>query len=258
MSNDGSPPALKTGTDAASVPVFALSPDLDVAAAAALFARSGRVSLDPFLTGESAQSLREHLLARGDWSLVMNAGEKVFELPRAAAASLSHEQRETLDRKIGDSAAWGFQYRYESIRVSDEAAERTRSGTLLDHFGNFMRSAPVVEMLGKVIGDTVDFADAQATSYGPGHFLTRHDDHIAGKNRKAAYVLGLTPVWRAEWGGLLLFHGDGPGNEIDHGFVPGFNMLRLFAVPVQHSVSHVWPYAREPRLSVTGWARTHG
>ena len=47
-------------------------------------------------------------------------------------------------------------------------------------------------------------------------------------------------------------------DEIDHGFVPAFNALRLFRVPVQHSVSHVWPFAPEPRLSVTGWLRKTG
>jgi Rps23 Pro-64 3,4-dihydroxylase Tpa1-like proline 4-hydroxylase len=35
---------------------------------------------------------------------------------------------------------------------------------------------------------------------------------VAGKNRVAAYVLNLTPRWRVEWGGLLMFH-DAPMPE---------------------------------------------
>lgn len=229
---------------------FALSPAIDAGAATALYASTGRVSIHGFLADEGAERLREHLLERADWSLVMNAGDKVYELPRAAAATLSDEQRRTLDAKIGEEAVWEFRYRYESIRVPDGAA----GDTLLDQFAAFMSSLEVIALLRTITGAPVDFADAQATRYGPGDFLTRHDDNVAGKNRHAAYVFGLTPVWRAEWGGLLLFHGaDG---EIGHGFVPGFNVLRLFAVPAEHSVSPVWPFAPEPRLSVTGWARS--
>ena len=235
---------------------FALNPALDAGALADAYAREGRVSIAGFLAPGGAEALRTHLLDRADWVLVMNAGDKVFDMPRAAAAALTPDQRDTLERKLGESAIWGFQYRYEAIRVPDAESERSAAGTLLEAFGMFMASGPVLAFLRQVTGSDADFADAQATAYGPGHFLTRHDDDVDGKGRRAAYVLGLAPQWRAEWGGLLLFHrGD---DEIDHGFVPAFNALRLFRVPVQHSVSHVWPFAPEPRLSVTGWLRKVG
>ena len=92
-----------------------------------------------------------------------------------------------------------------------------------------------------------------ATAYGPGHFLTAHDDEVAGKKRHAAYVYNLTPTWRIDWGGLLLFHGaDG---HVARGFTPSFNALNLFAVPQPHSVSMVAPFAANRRYSVTGWLR---
>jgi Rps23 Pro-64 3,4-dihydroxylase Tpa1-like proline 4-hydroxylase len=37
--------------------------------------------------------------------------------------------------------------------------------------------------------------------------------------------------------------------------VPGFNVLNLFKVPTDHSVSVVAPFAAEPRLALTGWFR---
>lgn len=235
-------------------PDFALHPGIDAAALAAAYAARGRVAIDPFLDDASASALRAHLLAREDWVLVMNAGDRVYELPRAAAAALTPEQRATLDRKVGESALRGFQYRYEALRVPDDPA--LRGDSLLDRFAAFLSSPAVIELLRHITGAPVEFADAQATAYGPGHFLTRHDDDVAGKGRHAAYVLGLAPDWRAEWGGLLLFHE--AEDEIAHGFVPAFNALRLFAVPVMHSVSPVWPHAPEPRLSVTGWLRSQG
>lgn len=99
----------------------------------------------------------------------------------------------------------------------------------------------------------IDFADAQATAYGPGHFLTAHDDLVAGKNRHAAYVFGLTPRWSIDWGGLLLVH---EGGKEAAAIVPGFNMLSLFKVPQPHSVSMVAPFAANRRYSVTGWLRS--
>ncbi len=230
---------------------FMLHPGLDVAALSAAYAAQGRISIDPFLDDASAAALRDHLVARDDWVLVMNAGDKVYELSRAAMAALTDQQRETLERKVGESAMHGFQYRYESVRVPDDPDPD--SGDLLERFAAFLSSSPVIALLRRITAAPIDFADAQATAYGPGHFLTRHDDDVAGKGRHAAYVMGLTTDWRTEWGGLLLFHG--ADDDIAHGFVPAFNALRLFAVPAVHSVSHVWPYVTEPRLSVTGWLR---
>jgi len=105
-------------------------------------------------------------------------------------------------------------------------------------------------------GLDIDFADAQATRYNKGDFLTRHDDDVAGKGRELAYVLSLTPDWLPEWGGLLLFNG--PDGGIVETFVPSFNTLNLFTVPQPHSVSYVAPYAGAARISVTGWLRKAG
>lgn len=95
--------------------------------------------------------------------------------------------------------------------------------------------------------------DGQATRYLPGHFLTGHDDDVAGKGRIAAYVLNLTPAWRTEWGGLLQFHD--PAGDVLRGLLPRFNTLNLFTVPQLHSVSLVAPFAASPRYAVTGWIR---
>ena len=109
-------------------------------------------------------------------------------------------------------------------------------------------------MLRDVTGeDRIAFADAQATAYAPGDFLTGHDDAVGGKKRLAAYVFGLTPVWRVEWGGLLLFHGS--DGDVDAGLAPRFNTLNVFAVPQTHSVSMVTREAPSRRYSITGWLR---
>jgi len=74
---------------------------------------------------------------------------------------------------------------------------------------------------------------------------------VKNSRRKAAFVFGLTPQWRPEWGGLLLFHE--PGEIEISGMVPQFNTLDLFSVPRFHSVSQVTRAAPRRRYCVTGW-----
>jgi SM-20-related protein len=220
------------------------------------FARKGKLEIFPFLAEPSAQLLAHHLHSRNDWKLVLNAGSKVFEMDLAGQAALTPEQRASLDKMVADAALSGFQYRFETIRVTDAPAERRKIGTLLERFALFLSSPPVLNILREIVGSTeIGFADAQATRYGPGHFLTRHDDDVKGKKRRAAYVLGLTRTWETEWGGLLMFHS--PSGRVEDVFAPAWNSLRLFKVPTPHSVSYVVPWAPEPRLSVTGWLRAN-
>lgn len=216
---------------------------------------TGRIEITDFIAPEQALALRRHLLEREDWALVVNGGDQVYDIPREIAANFTADQRREFEAGLSASARAGFQFCYESIRVPDPPGEREKRGTLLDHFVAFMASPDVSALFNAILGtDDIVFADGQATAYGPGHFLTRHDDDVAGKNRVAAYVLGLAPDWRAEWGGLLMFHrADG---NIAEAFTPMMGTLRLFRVPTPHSVSYVTPFAPEPRLSVTGWLRT--
>src|SRR5690606_24819670 len=101
--------------------------------------------------------------------------------------------------------------------------------------------------------EDIAFADSQATRFSAGHFLTTHDDDVAGKQRRAAYVLNLTPHWRTDWGGVLQFI-DADGH-VTAGLAPKFNALNLFRVPQQHAVSFVTPSAPSSRYSITGWLR---
>ncbi len=239
---------------------FALDRSIDADALREGFRHTGRVTIAPFVEADQAEALYHHLRNRDDWRKVINSGDaKVFELDRSTQASLAPEQSLALDDAVYAGARHDFQYRYETIRVPDDDAERAGANDLLADFARFLSSGPARALLWHITGETaIRFADAQATAYSPGDFLTRHDDAVAGKNRVAAYVMSINPVWRTEWGGLLLMHHPNGDGAADHGadaLVPGFNRLNLFAVPQVHSVSEVTKAAAYRRYSVTGWLR---
>lgn len=234
---------------------FTLHEAVDAAALAAEYAAAGRVTIAPFLVHEQAEALYRVLRERTDWRQVINSGhDKIFEFDRAGQADLTAEQREALDKAIYAGARADFQFRYETVRVPDDDAARAASDDLLFAFARFLSHGPARDLLRQVTGDdAISFADAQATAFSPGDFLTRHDDDVAGKNRTAAYVMSLNPQWRVEWGGLfLMHHADGQGADA---IVPGFNRLNMFAVPQMHSVSEVTRATAFRRYSVTGWLR---
>lgn len=234
--------------------MFTLPPRSDLAALQDGFARNGFVQIPDLLSPGDAAALHAELRGRKDWVQVLTTDRGFAELDRATRASMSAAQREALDTAVYARARTGFQYRYETIRVPDDRAARLASDDLLCALAIFLSSNPVLDLLRQVTGSTdMLFADAQATAYAPGDFLTGHDDAFKGKNRRAAYVLNLTPTWRIEWGGLLLFHGaDG---HVTRGLVPSFNTLNIFGVPLMHSVSEVTRASPYRRYSVTGWLR---
>ncbi len=233
---------------------FQLNPSLDMSALAARFAADGRLRIDNFLAPDGADRLHALLRASEEWRLIFNQSDKVFELDRDAQAQLSPEKRSALEQAIQDNARYDFQYAYEVIRIADGKRARRERGDLLSNFASFLNSPKAIDAFRTITGEqSIAFADAQATAYGPGHFLTAHDDEVAGKQRHAAYVFGLTPRWRTEWGGLLLFHGD--HECVSSAWSPTFNSLNLFRVPQAHSVSFVTPSAANRRYSITGWLR---
>lgn len=229
----------------------ALHPGIDVAAATAAFAATGHVRLSPFIDEASATALLVEARAREDWMQIVNSGNKVFELSREVRAAMAPAQTAALDAAVNRGARDGFQHRYEALRLPDGNAGADVA-TGLSQWPRWLSGEPVRSFLQKVTGQPdIEFADGQATAYGPGDFLTGHDDSVASKQRRAAYVFGLNPVWRIEWGGLLLFHN---GNSV-RGVSPTWNSIDLFAVPQMHSVSMVTAATLCRRYSITGWLR---
>lgn len=234
---------------------FELNPDLDVEALAREYAANSRVRVSGVLSEDGLAELYYYFEECPDWWHLINTPSGVLEFDKDSRAKMRPKRRAELDAQVHAGARSGFQYRYEGLRVPDDPDHVASGEDPLTAFARLMCSEEMLVMLRAVTGySEIAFTDGHATAYGPGDFLTGHDDDVAGKNRLAAYVFGMTPQWRPEWGGLLLFHG--PGEATVSGHVPRFNTLDLFAVPQQHSVSMVTPAAPKRRYAVTGWLRS--
>lgn len=230
-----------------------LNPTLDRRTIGNVFKAHGRVHIPDVLTPASATALHQQLSSQTPWQLSLNVGERHVDLAHHQLALMPPEQRELLARRTVEQARGGFQYVFENYPLYDLYRSGAREQPLL-RVHEFLNSLGFLRFARDVTGlEQIAFADSQATRYLPGHFLTEHDDDIAGKQRLAAYVFNFTPQWRADWGGVLQFI-DRDGH-IAEGYAPKFNALNLFRVPQKHSVSYVTPAAAHARYSITGWLR---
>jgi SM-20-related protein len=234
---------------------LALNPALDVEALAKSFALRKRLQIRDVLTASAASQLHTCIERETSFNLIANSGEKVFELPPLEQAKMTDANRNALIAAADNGARWGFQFIYDNHRMTEEGEPYHDAAHTLAEAVSFLNGDAFLRFIRAVTGiSAIRIADAQATRYGPGHFLTTHRDNIEGKNRLAAYVLNLTPVWRADWGGALLFL-DELGN-VSEGFAPAFNALNIFTVPQTHLVSQVSTFAGAPRYAITGWFRS--
>src|SRR5258706_3088583 len=227
-----------------------LNPQLGRAALAEESRRRGRIHIQSVLTQASAERLYFCLRDETAYSLCVNAGADTHTL-----RDLTSQQR--LDYA---TAAWrqvgvaGFQFLFDMHLLSFKGEPYPDANHYWAKVTAFLNSPEFLGFGREITGiEGIEYADAQATLYRSGHFLTAHDDNTPGTKRLAAYELSFTPVWRPEWGGLLEFLDD--TSQVEAGYVPGFNTLKLFRVPMTHYVSMVAPSAMGARYSITGWLR---
>lgn len=215
----------------------------DWATLASHFHAHGWVQIPNILVRADAEALYRALAGLEGWHTSVGAESKSWSIPSGDDASLA------LGRAY-ETARRGFSYAFDHIPAIEAGV-----APVLESVRALVTSQAFLDIGRKLTGDDdICFADAQACRYGPGHFLTTHNDDVPGKHRRAAYVLNLTPRWRTDWGGLLLFQDDKGG--VTRGLVPAFNVLNIFKVPMVHSVSVVAPFAPAKRYSITGWFRT--
>lgn len=238
-----------------ALPKLAFAPGHPVSAYAGIYARSHRIHIPDVLTHPQAQWLHGVLANETSWNTVLNSESAVYDLTPQTIESLPPGKWDALRNAVVASASHRFHYMFENCRLSEAGEAYRDPAHPLAAVVSFLNAPETLDVFRRITGHKgIARVDAQATSYGPGHFLHPHDDLDPGKGRLAAYVLNMTPEWRAEWGGVLTFLDE--DGHVAEGYAPRFNALNIFDVGVSHYVSYVAPYALHPRLSVTGWLRS--
>ena len=238
-----------------------LNPDLDPAEFAAIYKRDGLVQIPNILPDDVAESVFQMLARSVPWKLVYpeppaqpGQPDRVVYLGAQDVQRLGQEE---MQRRIGavmTRARDNYGYLYNAYPMIEAYMNGWDPGHPLHALTEFINSRDFLDFGQAVIGhDNITKADAQATYYGRGHFLTRHVDEGYDKERRAAYTLGFSKDWQPDWGGLLLFMND--KQDITQGFLPRFNTLSIFDGTRLHSVSPVSPFAGSGRFQITGWMR---
>lgn len=239
--------------------LFELNPQLDRAALAADFARTGRVQIRNVLTRESAAEICKVLTQGTPWGMATGAGEakpQSFRLGDLQTAAGKAALGEAARAAEAHSARGEYGFRFAHYPILTALQEGWAPGSpheiLLEH----LNADAFMGLAREVTGIPALFkADGQATLFGPSHYLGRHIDSHVAEGWEVAYVLNFAREdWHPDWGGYLLFLDE--NGDVVEGFRPRFNALNLFRVPTPHLVSYVPPFAPVGRLAVTGWLRS--
>jgi len=230
-----------------------LNPNLDIDALASEYARDDRLRIENLLDPAFAERL--HTACRDDvpYEFICHVDGNNVVIPEEELRQMSRDEQNELQKQMVNEASRGvgfFYSGYQMVRAQTDTDDPKLA--FLHSMFDFVNSEEMLSVIAAVTGQAgLVGADAHYTRYTPGQYLTRHKDVVEREGRRIAYVMGFSKNWHPDWGGLLhFFEDDGTPRDV---WIPTFNSLVLFNVRHVHSVSYVTPFAKEQRLSLTGW-----
>ena len=219
------------------------------------FEKTGRIRIETVLQDAVAEELLATLKTL-DWRLAMNdVHGRHVDISPSEQKRLGAKAVRQLKSQVQKRALSQFAYLYENYPLYDRVQQKLPVPQVLGDIFLALSHNDFITYMHDITGKGIDYCDIQATRYRSGHMLTEHDDNVIGKNRHCAYVLSMCQNWQRKWGGNLEFL-DKDQNVTDS-FVPQFNALSVFAVPVPHRVSKIRSGVIASRYSLTGWMRHH-
>jgi Rps23 Pro-64 3,4-dihydroxylase Tpa1-like proline 4-hydroxylase len=234
-----------------------LNPDLDVEALSAEYSRAGRIVIRDAFDAGFADRVHVSLRDEVPWRLSVYDNrrppkERALKLTAAELDRMGPQARTSLQREVFRQANSQFQYAYQSFDLLEGFRNKEQPSLFLYRLMEYLAGEAFFAFARTLIDDTeINRIDGHATCYTAGHFLKDHADESPFEQRRAAYVVGMTKNWTADMGGLLMFLDE--EGRVEETFLPDFNTLTVFSVPVPHVVSYVPEWVRKKRLSVTGW-----
>lgn len=238
-----------------------LNPELEADKWAKIYARDELVRIPNVLPDELADAVADMLRTSVSWRLVFPepdpsapGGDRVVQLTQQEIASIGREALGARIRGVMERATGNYGYMYNAYPMIEAYTSNWDPGHPIHLLTEFLNSPEFLDFGRQVIGvDTITKADAQATLYTRGHFLTRHVDQGVENERRCAYTFGFTRNWQPDWGGLLMLIDE--ELDITRAFLPRFNTLSIFNGRALHAVSPVSPFAGDARFQITGWLR---
>ena len=184
-----------------------INPEIDLSVVATTLASRGRVQIHDFASAESAKTLHDLLQQHDDWYLSYNEGSDNFETSEAEFAALTMEQKHRFSAGVYRQARSGFQYLFKQHYICQAVDSGENQGHPMHAVQEWVTGENFLGLMRYVTSrDDIRTSDSYASLYGPGHFLTRHDDRHPTHKRIAAWVLSMTPEWDENWGGHLAFY----------------------------------------------------
>lgn len=232
-----------------------VNPALDLAPYAQTYARRGIVQIPGILEERTAAAVASLLQQNLPWRMVFTTPED--QPVHYSREELQAQGQERWKATVSDIMARARQnrgYFYKTYPMIEAYLKGWDPGHPIHQLTEFLNGTDFLGLGRALTGiPEITKADAHATLYGPGDFLTRHLDTGNDHERRAAYVLGLTRGWQPDWGGLLLFLDE--KQDVTEGYLPRFNVLTVFDVKFLHTVTQVSSFAGGGRFSITGWFR---
>ncbi|MGS0681273.1 2OG-Fe(II) oxygenase family protein [Shewanella sp. 125m-7] len=213
------------------------------------YCKDNRIKINNIWLPEDAQEISHCLAQETEFSHAYTQTGKPTVSSNEMLRTMPSSDQKALFKNLYKDASQGIGFWYGRHLVSPD------SPTLLSKIKRYLNSEELLEKI-RFMSDRADIklASAQGTQYTQGNFLTRHKDVVEQEGRVLAFVLGFTPNWHPDWGGLLQFYDD-DGTPRD-AWMPQFNSMTIFDVRHVHAVTYLAPFCPSKRLSITGWFRT--
>ncbi len=235
-----------------------LNPEIDIDALAKAYADKKRIHIPNIFTDETADQIYAILDKQVEWELTWFDGNVDQYTSFKELTAMAPQERAAFAQNTKRVASNGFGFAYNTFKFHERIAEGKVPDHPLQAFDDFVVSDKMIAFFRALTGDNeINAGGGHATWYAPGHFLNIHTDKIPNKDRRAAFVFNFTKAWRPDWGGELKFYTDRV-TKVDEAFLPDFNSLNVFTVPVPHAVGLIAPFAMYPRVAITGWYSHEG
>lgn len=231
------------------------------------FGKNGYIKIDNFFNEYTAEFLYEalkELNKKGLWYQANFGNPKFYDstltLEQSDARHFSYRyEMYPLKSYTLDSMKKSFIFRTDMNKlenISDNPEMELKHNNILREVSDFLNSEYMHDLIGFITGNTLSYNDLVcfASRYTADDYLAPHNDstHDRVSPRRVAFVINLTKDWLLHWGGNLVILEEDKDKAIET-FIPLFNNMILFNVPVRHAIFPVSCYCQSERFAITGW-----